>query len=293
MFVLLATLFALFAFAANSILCRMALGSGLIDPAGFTIVRLLSGSIALYFILRVHQGIASSATDESSIQQSKGSWFASFCLFTYAIAFSYAYVYLDTGTGALLLFGSVQIFMITYSLITGARLLKIEWFGLITAFIGFVYLVYPELNTPSVSALILMIAAGLSWAGYTVMGKQSKAPLIDTCYNFFRTIPLVCVLTMMTLYTAEYTAEGIWLAVASGAVMSGVGYAIWYVALNGLTATQAGVLQLSVPVIAAFGGVIFMNETLTWRLGTSMFVIVGGIALVLLGNKLMALYQTD
>lgn len=291
MTVIFSTLFALLAFAANSILCRIALGTDLIDPAGFTIIRLLSGSITLYFILMLSQKFMRSngVTNNETEITSKGSWLGSLCLFIYALTFSYAYIHLETGTGALLLFGTVQIFMVIYSLFLRVTLSKIEWLGLISAFSGFIYLVYPEVNTPSVSGLILMTISGLAWAGYTVIGKQSKAPLVDTCYNFFRTIPLVLGLTLLTFSTAEYSSNGIWLAVTSGALMSGVGYAIWYVALKGLTATQAGVLQLSVPIIAALGGVFFMNEMLTLRLSISMIIVVGGIALVLLGKKITSL----
>ena len=294
------TIAALIAFAANSILCRIALGTGLIDPAGFTIVRLLSASITLYCLFMFKQAlqiknskaISSSNTNNINLNAennvaSKGSWLGSMCLFVYAITFSYAYLNLDTGTGALILFGAVQIFMICYSALKGHVLLKIEWLGLAIAFFGFVYLIYPKIHTPSITGLLLMTISGVAWAGYTIIGKQSRAPLQDTSYNFFRTIPFVLILTIFTINTAAYSLDGIWLAVASGAIMSGLGYAIWYAALKHLTATQAGVLQLSVPIIAALGGVLFMQEQLSMRLIVSLLLVLGGIALVLLGKKLI------
>ena len=204
------TIAALIAFAANSILCRIALGTGLIDPAGFTIVRLLSASITLYCLFIFKQVLQiknSKAVNYSNINDinvennitSKGSWLGSMCLFFYAITFSYAYLNLDTGTGALILFGAVQIFMICYSVLKGHALLKIEWLGLAVAFVGFVYLIYPEINTPSITGLLLMTISGVAWAGYTIIGKQSSAPLQDTSYNFFRTIPFVLMLTVFTI----------------------------------------------------------------------------------------------
>ncbi len=286
---ILSTVLALLAFAANSVLCRMALGNNLIDPAGFTIVRLLSASMTLYilFIANYLYQRKKENGDLNNYGQSTGSWLGSICLFVYALTFSSAYVHLDTGTGALILFGAVQLFMIVYSLLMGNKLLKVEYIGLGVAFFGFVYLIYPEINTPSVTGLVLMSVSGLAWAGYTILGKGSLSPLLDTSYNFFRTIPFVLVVIFLTASTAEYSLNGVWLAVVSGAVMSGIGYAIWYSALKNLTATQAGVLQLSVPVIAALSGVLFMQETMSLRLVSSLILVVGGIALVLLGNKLM------
>ena len=284
----LSTILALLAFAANSILCRIALGNDLIDPAGFTIIRLISASMTLYILFIANYILQRKKAngDFNNYGQCTGSWLGSICLFVYALTFSYAYVDLDTGTGALILFGAVQLCMVAYSLLMGNKLLKVEYIGLGIAFFGFVYLIYPEINTPSVAGLILMSVSGVAWAGYTILGKESHSPLLDTSYNFFRTIPFVLVLFFATASTTGYSLNGIWLAVASGAVMSGVGYAIWYSALKHLTATQAGVLQLSVPVIAAFGGVLFMQELLSFRLVLSLILVLGGIALVLLGRQL-------
>ena len=267
---------ALIAFAANSVLCRLALGNEAIDASSFTVIRLLSGTIVLFLII--------GATQKNTGVTTKGSWSSSFMLFLYAITFSYAYISLDTGTGALILFGSVQITMILLSLVSGARLHFTEWAGVITAFTGFVYLIFPGVTAPSTTGLILMTIAGIAWGVYTLKGRDSKNPLMDTAYNFFRTIPLVLLLTISTINNTNYSSEGILLAVVSGGIASGIGYTIWYAALGGLSSTQAAVLQLSVPIIAAFGGVIFVSEVITFRLMISAMMVLGGILIVVLGK---------
>jgi drug/metabolite transporter (DMT)-like permease len=273
---LVATLLALIAFAANSVLCRLALGGGSIDAATFTSIRLLSGALTLAVIL----GVAKSESEP----RSRGSWFSSAMLFLYAITFSYAYLTLDTGTGALILFGSVQITMIVLSLLSGNRLHITEWLGVSAAFLGFVYLVMPGVSAPSIVGFVLMTVAGIAWGVYTLRGRGSADPLADTAYNFLRTIPIVAVLVAATLFSARYSVEGMVWAVLSGALASGVGYTIWYTALGGLSATQAAVVQLSVPVIAAFGGVLFVSEAITLRLVVAGVLILGGILLVVLGR---------
>ena len=214
----------------------------------------------------------------------KGSWSASSMLFLYAITFSFAYITLDTGTGALILFGSVQITMILLSLISGDRLHITEWAGVTIAFIGFVYLILPGVTTPSAIGFLLMIVAGIAWGIYTLKGRSSDDPLMDTAYNFLRTLPLVIILAIITVKNAHYSYQGVLLAVLSGGITSGIGYAIWYVALGGLSATQAAVVQLLVPVIAAFGGIIFVSEAVTLRLTVSATMILGGILMVVLGR---------
>lgn len=267
---------ALIAFAANSVLCRLALGNDAIDASSFTIIRLLSGTIVLLIIMVATRNITDAST--------KGSWVASFMLFLYAIAFSYAYISLDTGTGALILFGSVQITMILLSLISGTRLHFTEWAGVIIAFTGFVYLIMPGVTTPSTIGFLLMTVAGVAWGIYTLKGRSSKNPLFDTAYNFLRTTPLVILLAITTINNANYSSEGILLAVLSGGITSGIGYTIWYIALGGLSSTQAAVLQLSVPVIAALGGVLFVSEAITIRLSVSAAMVLGGILMVVLGR---------
>jgi len=267
---------ALIAFAANSVLCRLALGNGSIDASGFTVIRLVSGAVALFIILSIK--------GNNKVVPSKGSWGASFSLFLYAITFSYAYLSIDTGTGALILFGSVQITMILLALIYGARLHISEWFGVIIAFIGFIYLILPSITAPSMNGFILMAVSGISWGIYTLIGRSSKNALMDTSYNFLRTMPLVALLAVFTIDNTSYSLEGVVLALLSGAITSGVGYTIWYIALRGLSSTQSAVIQLSVPVIAAIGGVMFVSENITFRLIISATIVFSGILMVILGK---------
>lgn len=270
------TALALIAFAANSVLCRLALGEGTIDAASFTVIRLLSGALVLLALIMPGR--------DKEASSSRGSWPASLMLFIYAVAFSFAYISLDTGTGALVLFGSVQITMILLSLVSGNRLHLVEWAGVLIAFGGFVYLLLPEVSSPSVVGFLLMTVAGIAWGLYTLKGRGSDNPLMDTAYNFFRTIPFVLILLIMAMQNAHYSAEGVLLAILSGGIASGLGYTIWYIALGGLATTQAAVVQLSVPVIAAFGGVIFVSEAITVRLTLSASMVLGGILLVVLGR---------
>jgi len=267
---------ALIAFAANSVLCRLALGDESIDAAGFTVIRLLSGAVVLSIILIF------SSNKNSTL--SRGSWSASVMLFVYAIAFSFAYIALDTGTGALILFGAVQVTMILMALISGYRLHISEWLGVALAFFGFVYLVLPGVTAPPLFSFSLMTIAGIAWGLYTLKGKGSSNPLADTTYNFLRTTPLLIILTFATLQNLHLTFEGILLAVLSGGIASGIGYTMWYIALAGLSATQAAVIQLLVPIIAAFGGVIFVSEAITFRLAFAALMILGGVLLVVLGR---------
>ena len=270
------TVFALVAFAANSVLCRLALGEGSIDAASFTIIRLLSGAVVLLAILQL--------TGKKSLAPAKGSWSAALMLFIYAGAFSFAYISLDTGTGALILFGAVQLTMISAAVLSGDRLHLSEWTGIAIAFAGFVYLVLPSATTPSFSGFILMTSAGIAWGIYTLMGRRSASPLSDTAYNFTRTLPLLIVMGLFFIQGAQLSAKGILLAVLSGAIASGIGYTIWYMALQGLSATLAAVSQLSVPVIAALGGVVFISESISFRFMLASAMILGGIALVVLGR---------
>jgi len=273
---ILFTGFTLIAFAANSVLCRLALGEKTIDASSFTVIRLLSGAIVLLIILKMNR-----IKNSSPI---KGNWFASLMLFLYAVTFSFAYITLDTGTGAIILFGSVQITMILLSLISGNRLLITEWIGVSIAFIGFIYLVSPGVTSPSIMGFSFMTVAGIAWGIYTLKGRDSLNPLMDTANNFFRTIPFVMFLAVIAIQSTYYTTEGILLAALSGGIASGIGYTIWYVALGGLSAIQAAVVQLLVPVIAALGGVIFLSEKITLRLTLSGIMILGGILMVVWGR---------
>lgn len=269
---IICTCFSLFAFAGNSVLCRLALGEAQLDPASFTIIRLLSGIVMLMLISSIFQIKNSS--------KSKGSWFSALMLYVYAVTFSYAYISLDTGTGALILFGSVQLTMVLISLISGNRLRLIEWLGLITAFAGFVYLVIPSISTPSFQGFILMAISGIAWGIYTLMGKTSQQPLKDTAFNFLRTLPFVLALIIIQLNHTNLSQQGIILALISGAITSGIGYSIWYIAVGGLSTIQAGVVQLLVPIIAAIGGVVFAQELISVRLIFSSILVLGGIMLI-------------
>ena len=277
---------ALIAFAANSVLCRLALGGSAIDASTFTIVRLLSGVIVLTVILNI------SKINSNSSPSTKGSWPASIALFLYAFTFSFAYVTLETATGALILFGSVQITMILLTIFSGNRLHISEWVGMAIAFAGFVYLVLPGVTTPSVIGFFLMTVSGIAWGIYTLKGRGSQNPIMDTAFNFLRTMPFVIILAIITMKYAHYSAEGILLAALSGGIASGIGYMIWYIALSGLSVTQAAVLQLLVPVIAAFGGIIFVSESISLRLAVSSTMILGGILMVVLGRYYYVQLQT-
>jgi len=220
----------------------------------------------------------------SGKNNAKGSWKAAFMLFLYAITFSYAYLSLETGTGALILFASVQMTMILVGVISGRKLHLFEWLGVIIAFLGFVYLVLPGLATPSLTGFFLMSVSGIAWGFYTLAGKGSENPLSDTSYNFIRCLPLAMILIVISIQNSTLTSEGILLAILSGAITSGIGYTIWYMALGGLSDIRAAVVQLIVPVIAAFGGVLFANEALSMRLVLSSVIILGGILMVILGK---------
>ncbi len=273
---LLLTSAALIAFAANSVLGRLALVEGAADAAGYTLIRLASGAAMLYIILRL-RGVKGSPLRF-------GSWTGAGFLFLYAIAFSYAYISVETGAGAVILFGAVQLTMILYSLVMGERLHLTETAGLAIAFGGFLYLMLPGASAPPLGGFLLMALAGVAWGGYTLRGKGSATPLADTASNFIRTLPLLLVLGIVAISQLEVTWYGAGLAVASGAITSGLGYSIWYAALAGLSATQAGVVQLLVPVIASLGGVLFVSEPLTSQLIIASLLILGGIGLVMNGR---------
>lgn len=280
--IIASTVFALFAFAANSVLCRLALGTNAIDATSFTTIRLLSG-IAILFVLIQLTRLIQKPTKDLKLQ-SKGSWLSAAMLFIYAVAFSFGYISLDTGTGALILFGAVQITMILSNVVSGNKLHLSEWLGLALAFTGFVYLIMPSVTTPSLTGFVLMSISGMAWAFYTLLGRKSKNALNDTAFNFLRTVPFIFILMVFSLDSLHVSSSGIMLAILSGAIASGVGYFVWYIALAGLSVTQAAVLQLFVPIIAALGGVIFTSELITVRLIESSALVLGGILMVILGR---------
>lgn len=274
--VFLYTGFALTAFAFNSVLCRLALGAGAVDAASFTFVRLVTGAISLLIISRI---LTSGKKTNVDAKGGRGNWISAFFLFAYAICFSFAYTDLTTGTGALILFGSVQATMICAAFAAGERPKIVDWLGLISALGGLVYLVFPGFSSPPLKSAALMTAAGAAWGFYTLRGRGTTDPLADTTGNFLRAVPMIAVAALPFIPQIHFSAKGILLAAASGAIASGIGYSVWYLALRFHTATRAAVLQLSVPALAAFGGVIFLSEKISLRLIAATILIVGGIAL--------------
>lgn len=267
----LLTCLAMLAFAGNSLLCRLALKNTAIDPASFTSVRIAAGALVLWAIVRIRDGGAAAA----------GSWLSAFWLFAYAAGFSFAYVTLPASTGALLLFGAVQATMIGYGLWRGERLGPAQVAGVLLAFGGLAGLLLPGLSAPPALGAALMLFAGVAWGVYSLRGRAAGDPTRVTAGNFLRAVPLALLVSLATLPRAAVDPAGIGYAVASGALASGVGYAIWYTALRGLKATVAATVQLSVPVIAALGGVAFLGEMLTARLLASSAAILGGVAMVI------------
>lgn len=268
--------FSLIAFAGNSVLCKLALGQDRIDAASFTIIRLLSGIVVLLLISKIFHG-------EHKLRRQRN-WISSIALFIYAVTFSYAYISLDTGTGALILFGAVQITMILASLIFGDKLHYSEWLGIILAFLGFIYLVLPSLTTPSLKGFILMTVSGIAWGTYTLRGKGTKQPISDSAANFCYTLPFIVTLLIVEFRNTNLSSQGIILAIASGAIASGMGYTVWYMAVRRLSTMQTSVVQLLVPVIAAAGGVVFAQEEISIRLVFASIMILGGILIVLIGQ---------
>ncbi len=268
------TMLAMLAFAGNSILCRMALLDGAIDAASFSNIRLLAGAIALLILLAIKSKARDALTG--------GSWLSALALFLYALCFSYAYVDLGAATGALILFGLVQATMVIAALIAGDRPSAPETLGWLAATAGLVYLVLPGVEAPSVAGSTLMAVAGISWGVYSIRGRGEKNPMAATAANFARTLVFVPLVLAGTYQSVHLTERGVLLAIASGAVTSGIGYVIWYAALQHMKTIPAALVQLSVPAIAAVGGVWLLNESLSQRLLISAALILGGISLALL-----------
>ena len=259
------------AFAANSLLCRMALGQQLMDAASFTSVRVLAGAVML--------GILTVPRWRES--RPRPNWAAIGALSCYMVFFSFAYVNLTAGTGALLLFAAVQLTMFAVALRGGERFSAAAWAGLCAAFAGMVYLVAPGVAAPEPFNAVLMVIAGIAWGVYSLRGRHSLDPLQATAANFVYSVPLVLAVSVPFLDQVAVTKSGALLAIASGALASGLGYAVWYAALRGLRASHAATLQLSVPVIAAIGGIMFLAEQFTFRLAIASVMTLGGIWLVL------------
>ncbi len=266
------TLVAMIAFAANSLLCRKALGQHYIDAASFTSIRILAGAVTLVILMTLR-----GRAREFCVPDARGV----LSLFCYMLFFSFAYQTLSAGTGALLLFGAVQLTMFTVAIRNGERFSLLSWIGLVSAFSGLIYLVMPGLTAPDPLGAILMVIAGISWGAYSLIGRGTANPLQTTSCNFAYSVPLAITASLVFLSQFEVSMPGIILAMASGALASGLGYAVWYAALQGLTASHAATVQLSVPVIASSGGVLFLSEPISLRLGIATLLTVGGIWLVL------------
>ena len=260
------------AFASNSLLCRLALQHAAIDAASFSSIRLVSGAVVLAVLARAGAGRAPLARVD---------WAAATMLFVYVVFFSFAYLTLSAGTGALILFGAVQLTMLAAGLRAGERFEALGWAGFALAAGGLVYLVSPGVTAPTPLGAALMTVAGIAWGVYSLRGRGLDNPLAATAGNFLRAAPMALALSMLLYDRAHASPAGILLALASGALTSGIGYVIWYAALKGLSAIRAAAVQLSVPPIAAFGAVLFLAEPLTPRLAVASAAILGGIALVL------------
>jgi drug/metabolite transporter (DMT)-like permease len=267
---------ALVAFAGNSVLTRIALGGASIDAATFSTVRLAGGAGML---------LATTALMRPGELRLRGSWISAVILFLYAIPFSFAYTSLTAGTGALILFGFVQVTMMVAALAAGERPNGLQWIGLTLALGGLIYLVSPGLKAPPLTGSALMAMAGVMWGVYSLRGRGTRDPLQLNMSNFVRALPLAIVVSVLTRSQIAVSTKGMLIALAAGAITSGLGYVLWYTALRSLTATRAAVVQLLVPILAAVGGVVFLSEAISLRLVLSAIVVLGGIALALTAGR--------
>jgi drug/metabolite transporter (DMT)-like permease len=293
------TLLAMIAFASNSLLCRAALKQTSIDPATFTFIRIWSGAVMLYFVLRtrkkwtVHRTalplVDGSSADPSHVTRHpslrNSDWISAIALFIYAAGFSFAYVHLSAGTGALLLFGAVQATMIFGGFRKGERLDAIQIAGLMVAMVGLVVLVFPGILAPPLISSIFMLAAGVAWGIYSLRGKDARSAIAATTGNFLRAVPFAVLGSVAAVRQIHFDSLGTFYAVISGAITSGLGYVIWYSALPGLKAITAATVQLSVPVLAASGGILLLGESITLRYVIASIAVLGGILLVVLEKR--------
>ncbi len=275
------TFFALFAFAANSVLCRLALNTEQVDPADFTSVRLLGAALILALIIVIK--------DKSVIGNINqyGSHTGALSLFIYAAGFSYAYITLNTATGALILFAAVQFTMLFKGWLVGNKMGYQEYTGVLLSLLGFIYFVFPELEKPSLIGCLLMILAGIAWGRYSLIGAKSTNPLYDTASNFIRLVPIaiIALIVMYFNFGIHISSKGLLYTFGSGALASGVGYTIWYQVVPKLKPSIAAVCQLSVPIWAALGGILLVNEPISLHLAVSASIILGGILLVILAKQ--------
>lgn len=263
------------AFASNSLLCRLALKHSSLDAASFTTIRLTSGALMLWLVARMSPGA----------QGGRGNWPSAFAFFAYAAGFSFAYVSLPASTGALLLFGAVQATMIGHGLWSGERLQRLQLIGLVLALGGLVGLLLPGLSAPPLAGSLLMVGAGAAWGVYSLRGRGAGNPMKVTAGNFLRAVPFAAGLSLVMFSGVRLDIAGFLYAIASGALASGIGYAMWYSVLPSLKATNAATVQLSVPVIAAMGAIVFLGEPITLHYLLTSAAILGGIALVILEKR--------
>ncbi|MEL7541410.1 MAG: DMT family transporter [Pseudomonadota bacterium] len=269
----LITSLAMVAFAANSVLGRLGLVDTDIGAGSFALIRLLSGAVTLAAICALQS------------KKIRGSLSGGLALLVYAGFFSYAYLALSAGMGAIILFALVQITMLGWGLVQGERLSGLQWLGFIIAVAALVWVVSPSLEAPPAWAAGAMAVAGIGWGSYSLLGRGVSDPTAATTGNFIWATGLALPLFAIALVIAPEPmppTEGILIAVASGAITSGLGYVIWYQALKGLTSSRAGIAQLTVPAIAAIGGVLFLTEPITLRFALSTLAILGGVALAVL-----------
>lgn len=275
--ILFLTTIAMIAFAANSVLARLALADGTIDPASYTTIRIVAGALMLMVLVWRSHG--------TPALKPKGDWSSAMSLLVYAAGFSFAYLALDTGTGALILFACVQATMIVWGLYKGERPIALEWAGLMVAFGALIWLVSPGVSAPDPLGAALMAAAGVAWGVYSLRGQRQGDPLIATYGNFARAVPMALVISIAFIAHLHISATGLALAFISGAITSGLGYALWYRVLKHLSSTQGAIVQLSVPAIAALGGLIFSGEAISQRLIVSSVLILGGVAVAIIARQ--------
>jgi drug/metabolite transporter (DMT)-like permease len=273
---ILLTVAALIAFAANSLLARAALGGHAIDPASFTAIRLASGA-AVLAILFARQG--------GSLRRPPGSWGSGLALLAYAAAFSFAYLRLGAAAGALILFGAVQISMLLWSVLRRDHPTAFELAGLAIAFSALVYLLLPGLGTPDLLGALLMVIAGTAWGVYSIRGRTTSGPVGQTAGNFLRAAAIGVPLALVLIGSAHATLAGLALALVSGGGTSGLGYVLWYRALPRLSTTQAATVQLTVPILAAIGAVLFLSEALSFRLVVSSICLLGGVSIAMFAGR--------
>ena len=281
--VIVLTALSMVAFAGNSLLCRLALKSTAIDPASFTSIRLVFGALALWLILWFrNSSISSKASSKGRVS---GNWLSASALFIYAAAFSFSYTHVSAGVGALLLFGAVQATMIGYGIAKGERLSKLQLLGLVAACAGLAFLFLPGLSAPPWQSALLMLASGVAWGVYSLRGRQAADATHATAGNFLRAAGLALLASLLMPSTLYLANSGIYYAALSGALTSGVGYAIWYSVMPRLSATVAATVQLTVPVLASIGGIAWLGESLSLRILIAFIAILGGVALTIVYQK--------